>query len=169
LAIAGSRLSTMENPRFSITTSVEFATLLHTQNTHEGHTGHLASVASLHYGQHGLDIKHRQRYYSPWAEQSRISAPPHARASAIRRSPGTDAAAIPRVDRSAARVKWSNTAGPSRFVSGGIYLKSAILVVVSKFHFRVYPNCFCLLLTSSPFGCAIYPIPGTFHRKRWSL
>jgi hypothetical protein len=53
MAIAGSCVSTMENPCFSITTSPESPTLLYTQNTHEGHTGLLASLASHHYGHYG--------------------------------------------------------------------------------------------------------------------
>ena len=50
MEIAGSCVSAMEMPRFWITTSPKFATLLFTRNTrkaHTGHTGHLASLASL--------------------------------------------------------------------------------------------------------------------------
>jgi hypothetical protein len=57
MAIAGSCLSTMEKPRFCITTSPESATLLYTQNTGKEHTGRLAGLTSHR--------SHRQcRYYN---------------------------------------------------------------------------------------------------------
>src|SRR6266436_96983 len=37
------------------------------------------------------------------------------------------------------------------------------------FHFRDCQNCFCPLITLSPFTYTISPIPDTFHPKRWSL
>jgi hypothetical protein len=45
MAIAGSRVSTMEEPRFCVSTSPESAALLYTQNTRKGPTGHLGSLA----------------------------------------------------------------------------------------------------------------------------
>jgi hypothetical protein len=43
----------MEKPCFSVTTLPESAILLYTQNTRKGHTGYLASLASLRCGQYG--------------------------------------------------------------------------------------------------------------------
>ena len=56
MAIPGSCVSTMEEPRFSITTSPEPATLLYTSNTRKRRTGHLASPASHHLGLYGRYI-----------------------------------------------------------------------------------------------------------------
>jgi hypothetical protein len=105
MAIAGSCVSTMEKPCFSITASPESATLLYIQNTRKGHTGRLASLASHHSGQYGLIIRHGQPHRSTWAEQSRMSSLPLEPGLAIGRSLGTDARAIPGVDTSAAHLK----------------------------------------------------------------
>ena len=48
MAKAGSCVPTVEIPRFWVTMSPESATLLYTPNTHNGHTGRLASLASPH-------------------------------------------------------------------------------------------------------------------------
>src|SRR6267154_1258027 len=37
------------------------------------------------------------------------------------------------------------------------------------FYFREYRNYFCLLLALATSPSVIFPIPGTFHPKRWSL
>jgi hypothetical protein len=71
MAIAGSCVSKMENPCSWITTSLESATFLYTQNTRKGHTERLASPASHHSGQHGF-IRHGRRCCITWAEQSRM-------------------------------------------------------------------------------------------------
>ena len=46
MAIAGSCVSTMEKPRFSITASPESATLLYTKDAGNEHTERLASLSS---------------------------------------------------------------------------------------------------------------------------
>jgi hypothetical protein len=46
MAITGSCVSTMEIPRFGVAAAPESATFLYAQNTHKGHTGRLASLAS---------------------------------------------------------------------------------------------------------------------------
>jgi hypothetical protein len=101
MAIAGSCVSTMEKPRFSITTSSESAALLYTQYTRKKHAGHLASLASRHCGLQRVIIRHGQHHCSTWAEQSRMLSHPGCRCkSATRRILGRDAGSIPRVDGS---------------------------------------------------------------------
>ena len=46
LAIPGSRVSTVEKPYLWVTTLPESATRLRPRETHEGQTGHLASLAA---------------------------------------------------------------------------------------------------------------------------
>jgi hypothetical protein len=53
MAIAGSRVSTMEKPRFWITTSPESATLLYARYTRKRQTENLAGLASHHSGLYG--------------------------------------------------------------------------------------------------------------------
>ena len=78
MAIAGSCVSTMEKPRFWITTSTESATLLYTQNTRKGHTGRLASLASHHLGVYDPIIRRGRRRCGTRAGESRMSTQPPA-------------------------------------------------------------------------------------------
>ena len=69
MAIAGSCVSTMEKPRFSITASSGSAPLLCIQNTRKGHTKRLASFASHRQWRYDsqvfiLIIRHGQRHHS---------------------------------------------------------------------------------------------------------
>jgi hypothetical protein len=106
MAIAGPCVSTMEKPRSWINTSPETATLLFTRNTRKEHTGRLANLASHHSGLYALNIGHGQHNRSTWAEQSRMSSRPRGPCgSAMAKSLGCDAGAIPEADRAAALLR----------------------------------------------------------------
>jgi hypothetical protein len=130
MAISGSCVSMIEKHCSGITPSAESATLLRTRNTRKRHSGRLASLASHRSGQNGLDTRHGQHHRGTWAEQSRMSSLPlELFGSAMGRSPGTDAGAIPRADRSVPPLRWSNAASHSRFICGWICPTSAIPLV----------------------------------------
>ncbi len=76
MAIAGSCVSTMEKRHLQITTSLESAASLYTQNTRKEHTGRLASLASPHFGGHVLNIGHGRHHCGTWADQSRMLSRP---------------------------------------------------------------------------------------------
>src|SRR6266403_3998787 len=108
MAIAGSCVSTMENPCLWITTSPEPATTLYTQNTRKRHIGSLASLASPHLGGHDPIITRGRHCRSTWPEQSRMSSQPGPCEWAIGESLCRDAGAIPGADRAqaAALLRW---------------------------------------------------------------
>jgi hypothetical protein len=78
MAIAGTRVSTVEKPCFPITTSPEAATLLYTRNICKDLPGCLANLASRHCGQwpHAQNVSRCHRSQTQ-VRQSNISNQPH--------------------------------------------------------------------------------------------
>src|SRR5712691_11210289 len=62
-------------------------------------------------------------------------------------------------------VKVKHQSFPSWVDLPHVYDSSSCLA----FYFRDCQNFFCQLITLSDFTFFIFPIPGTFHPKRWSL
>ena len=107
VAHAGARVSKMAKRCFWVTTSPEFATLLHSQNTSEGDAGHLASLAHRHIGPIGYEMWDADNIIAALEHNDRICELDLFEISkfAIGKSLASNAAAIPGTDTSASWVR----------------------------------------------------------------